>query len=104
MLTSFHSYIWNNATNADEYVKYQFGGFVQELVRNLDSIRSGHAAPKLTAYFGHDGTMVRLFKTLAQAGDILWPGLGSEVVFEVWQDKAGSKYMRILVSLSLLCS
>lgn len=96
-----YDYIWNkagaNGTGdlADEYVRYGSAVLVDELVRDLKAVASAHAAgeaamPLVKLFVGHDGTMVRLLKTLAQSGAIRWPAMGSEVVIEVWrQDGCG---------------
>lgn len=119
------SYIWNASPNADEYVRYSFGVFVQELARRLRAIKDGKDNHKLTvrvrglacpvspallidrppqAFIGHDGTMVRLFKTLAQP-KILWPGLGSEAIFEVYQTRSSkAMHVRILAYGTTLTS
>ena len=76
-----YDYIWNSAEGADDYVKYGFGVFVKELAENLKAFRDGKELFKLKYYVGHDGTMVRLFKSLAQKGQIKWPALGSEGKF-----------------------
>ena len=126
-LTHARSYIWNASPNADEYVRYSFGVFVQELARRLRAIKDGKDSHKLTvrvrvrdlacpvsppllidplpqAFIGHDGTMVRLFKTLAQP-KILWPGLGSEAIFEVYQTRSSkAMHVRILAYGTTLTS
>ncbi|PWN48681.1 phosphoglycerate mutase-like protein [Violaceomyces palustris] len=99
-----YDYIWNRAEGADEYVKYGFGVFLQELANNLKAFRDQVETFKLKYYVGHDGTMVRLLKSLAQSGSIRWPALGSEVILEVWRSvddksKGGKKldhHVRIL--------
>ncbi|SPO38695.1 related to acid phosphatase [Pseudozyma flocculosa] len=97
-----YDYIWNTAEGADDYVRYGFGVFVQELAENLKAFRDGKERHKVKYYVGHDGTMVRLFKSLAQSGQIRWPAMGSEVVIEVWRKPNGKgqndkqHYVRIL--------
>ncbi|PWY97721.1 phosphoglycerate mutase-like protein [Testicularia cyperi] len=90
-----YDYIWNSGANADDYVKYGFGVFTLELSRNLQAVQNNSAGHKLKWYVGHDGTMVRLFKTLAQKGPISWPALGSEIVIEVYKHQR-KFYVRIL--------
>ena len=90
-----YDYIWNSGAGADDYVKYGFGVFMQELGRNLNRFVSGEDKYKLKYYVGHDGTMVRLYKSLGLAGSFKWPAMGSEVVIEVYQHKK-DYYVRIL--------
>lgn len=85
-----YDYIWNSGGGADGYVKYGFGVFMQELSRNLQRFKSGEDSYKLKYYVGHDGTMVRLYKSLGLAGAFQWPAMGSEVVIEVY--KQGKDY------------
>lgn len=100
-----YDYIWNKASAsananasqtgdlADEYVRYGSAVLVDELVRDLKAVAAAHVAggdvkstaPLVKLFVGHDGTMVRLLKTLAQSGAIRWPAMGSEVVIEVWR-------------------
>ncbi|SPO26984.1 related to acid phosphatase [Ustilago trichophora] len=90
-----YDYIWNSGSGADNYVKYGFGVFMQELSRNFHRFVSGEDRYKLKYYVGHDGTMVRLYKSLGLAGAFQWPALGSEVVFEVYEQN-GKHFVRIL--------
>ncbi|SNX85424.1 related to acid phosphatase [Melanopsichium pennsylvanicum] len=90
-----YDYIWNSGSGADNYVKYGFGVFIQELSRNLHRFVTGEDKYKLKYYVGHDGTMVRLYKSLGLTGQFKWPAMGSEVVFEVYQQNA-QHFVRIL--------
>ncbi len=58
-------------------------------------LKNGQDHRKLKYYIGHDGTMVRLYKTLALDGAFKWPALGSEIVFEVYKTTQGM-YVRVL--------
>lgn len=90
-----YDYIWNSGPGADDYVKYGFGVFVEELSRNFKNFVSGQDKYKLKYYVGHDGTMVRLYKSLGLAGQFQWPAMGSEVVIETYELK-GQYFVRIL--------
>ena len=83
-----YNHIWNASPNADAYVRYSFGVLALELMRDLKAVQEGSMQSKVKLFVAHDGTMVRLLKTLAQSGQIRWPALGSEVVIEVWRDKS----------------
>lgn len=103
-----YNYIWNRAEQSNEYVKYQAAVLVDELQRDLVDVRqrlSGAVGAfdgiyhevrhqrevggtRMKLFIGHDGTIVRLLKTLAQSGQIRWPALGSEIVFEIWRSRA----------------
>lgn len=90
-----YDYIWNSGGGADDYVKYGFGVFVQELSRNLQRFQSGEEEYKLKWYVGHDGTIVRLYKSLGLAGSFQWPAMGAEVVLEVYK-QGKDYYMRAM--------
>ncbi|KAJ1023571.1 hypothetical protein NDA16_003188 [Ustilago loliicola] len=62
---------------------------------NLQRFKSGEDKYKLKYYVGHDGTMVRLYKSLGLAGQFKWPAMGSEVVIEVYKQK-NEHYVRVL--------
>lgn len=93
-----YNYIWNKSPRADEYVRYSTAVLAKEISLTLRKAVSSGAnnREKVRFIVGHDGTMVRLLKTLAQSGNIRWPALGSEVVFEVWKDSNGEHRVRVL--------
>lgn len=72
---------------------------VKEIALLLQSIQDGKNDKKLSLFVGHDGTMVRLFKTVGMPY-IKWPGMGSELNFEIYKtkEKTPKHYVRILVS------
>lgn len=51
---------------------------------------------QLTDSFAHDGSISPVLGLLQMAYPI-WPGMGSEVVFELWR-KGGKPYVRVLFS------
>ncbi|CAO1615853.1 unnamed protein product [Sympodiomycopsis kandeliae] len=94
-----YNFIWNDSSQADDYVKYSTAVLVKELALTLQNVLQGkQGREKVQFIVGHDGTIVRLLKTLAQSGVIRWPALGSEVVFEIWKTHSAEKkyYARIL--------
>lgn len=114
-----YDYIWNRASSAndsssgalaDEYVRYGTAVLVDELARDLKAVEEGRKGmPLVKLFVGHDGTMVRMLKTLAQSGTIRWPALGSEVVFEVWRhhaakDSEAGLFVRVFAYGTLLHS
>jgi hypothetical protein len=93
------SYIWNTAQNASEYVQLDFGVFFSELAATFRSLEAGTEPYAARLVVGHDGSMIRLASGLglgAQAPGLRWPGMGSEIVFEVWKTKAGARFVRVL--------
>jgi len=83
-----YNYIFNEAQNSSTYNSLTIGVLASELVNGL-------AAPthRLALYVGHDSTLVRLLAVLG-AVPLRWPSFGSEVVFEVWEDRA-AQYVRV---------
>ncbi|GAO15021.1 hypothetical protein UVI_02027540 [Ustilaginoidea virens] len=64
-----------------------FGVWISELTSHLRDVMSGKSR---TIYFhnvAHDGSVSRLLSIL-QIDEMTWPGLGAEVVFELYQQKA----------------
>lgn len=99
-----YNYIWNRSPRADEYVKYSTAVLAKELTLNLRAVLDEKQGDeKVRFIIGHDGTMVRLLKTLAQSDTIRWPALGSEVVFEIWrsgqENETAQHHVRILVRM-----
>lgn len=82
-----YNYIWNDSPRADEYTRYSLAVLVNEFELLLKNIQRGSVNHKLTLFVGHDGTMVRLLKTLGQL-HIPWPALGSEVQIEVYEERS----------------
>lgn len=67
-----------------------YGVWIAELAHNLRNI--GQVVYRHNV--AHDGSMARLLAIL-QIEQMVWPGMGSEVIFEVY-DKADDKFLRIL--------
>lgn len=67
-----------------------FGVWVAELAAHLRAVAFG--GNLATAWFhnvAHDGSVSRLLGIL-QVDVMVWPGMGSEVLFELWTNKNGS--------------
>lgn len=43
----------------------------------------------------HDGSLMRVLAVL-QVEEMMWPGMGAEIVFEVWRIKGAGKVVRVL--------
>jgi len=67
-----------------------------ELRGNIRDFLEGKSKVKYRHNVAHDGSIARLLSIL-QIEDMVWPGMGSEVVFEVYKDSTNSEYcMRVL--------
>lgn len=80
----------------------RFGVWAAEFLAHVRAITTGDAAVKYYHNVAHDGSMSRLLAML-QTERMFWPGMGAELVFEVYsrqQEGEGQKrrwYLRILL-------
>ena len=79
-----------------------YGIYVAELAQNLRDAVSGKGTVRYRHNVAHDGSLSRLLSIL-QVETMVWPGMGSEVVFELYKAKNGFKgasasgnYLRVL--------
>lgn len=79
------------------------GVWVAELAAHLRHVVGGTGDGTLWFHnVAHDGSVSRLLGIL-QADVMVWPGMGSEVVFELWK-KGGAHYVRVLFGGRVLTS
>lgn len=77
-----------------------FGVWIAELAAHLrcvvDEMKGGNSASTLWFHnVAHDGSISRLLGIL-QVNVMVWPGMGSEVVFELWKKGGTRHYVRVL--------
>ncbi|KAK6202082.1 hypothetical protein LQW54_009040 [Pestalotiopsis sp. IQ-011] len=63
-----------------------FGIWVAELAAHLRLAISGTSAVNYWHNVAHDGSLSRLLSIL-QIDQMVWPGMGSEVIFELWEKR-----------------
>ena len=85
-----------------------WGVWVAQLAGNLRAAMSGVSTIRYRHNVAHDGSVSRLLSIL-QVDEMVWPGMGSEVVFELWQDEKEDKetkqyYVRVMFSGKVLTS
>jgi len=85
-----YDYLWHRAENATEYNQLTFGVMFSELADALQG-----PTHRLALYVAHDSSIVRIAAGLG-IFPLRWPRLGSEFVFEVWSDKNGRQFVRVL--------
>lgn len=74
-----------------------FGIWVAELVENMRAVMEGRGGETVYRHnVAHDGSVSRLLGVL-QADEMVWPGMGSEVVFELY-GRDGKHFARVLFS------
>jgi 2-phosphoxylose phosphatase len=70
--------------------------WIAELAQNIRDAIAGRGKVVYRHNVAHDGSLALLLSIL-QVDVMVWPGMGSEVVFEVWRGKDGGDwYLRVL--------
>lgn len=89
-----YSFIWRDAPQSLAESTSSYGVWVAELASNLRAAMSGTSGIIYRHNVAHDGSVSRLLSIL-QLDVMIWPGMGSEVVFELYS-KGGCWYVRVL--------
>ena len=91
-----YSFIYRDSSPSLQASVGSYGVWIAELAQNIRDRISG-ASPVIYRHnVAHDGSVSRLLSIL-QVDVMVWPGMGSEVVFELYKKGAGSKrFVRIL--------
>lgn len=89
-----YSYMYRDAHQSNNYSRLHYGAFMLELLAHLKGKLDGSFSRKYTHNVCHDGSISPLLGLL-QIDVMVWPGMGSEVIFEMWE-KAGSRFIRVL--------
>jgi acid phosphatase len=91
-----YSYLFRDAPDSTTYSALRYGAFILELKAHLQDKMQGQSKLKYRHNIGHDGSIAPLLGFL-QIDVMVWPGMGSEVVFELY--RRGTKYfIRVLWS------
>jgi acid phosphatase len=97
-----YSFIYRDSQHSLPFSRAEYGIWVGELAQNLrHAMGDGPAAVNVTSpriryrhNVAHDGSVSPLVSIL-QIEQMVWPGMGAEVVFELYS-KAGCFYLRVL--------
>ncbi|KAL5042415.1 hypothetical protein BDW71DRAFT_217014 [Aspergillus fruticulosus] len=92
-----YNYWWRKNPNATEYIQTVEGLFIAELVRNFELVRDGKLEVLYSHTFAHDGDVAPLLGALGIRA-LRWPGMGSNVAFEIWETTTNEFYARVLYS------
>ncbi|KAK9381864.1 histidine phosphatase superfamily [Kockiozyma suomiensis] len=93
-----YNYIFRQAQNATLYSATHYGAFLSELIAHLKGKISGTISTVYRHNIAHDGSIAPLLGAL-QIDYLRWPGMGSEVVFELWRKNNSHAYaVRVLYS------
>lgn len=97
-----YSYIYRDSSQSLFASTASYGVYVAELAQNICNSISG-ASPVIYKHnVAHDGSLAMLLSIL-QVDVMIWPGLGAELVFELYK-KEGESFVRILWGGSLFRS
>lgn len=94
-----YSFYFRDAVNSTAYSALHFGAWFVELKARLEGKIHGSNRLKYYHNIGHDGSMAPLMGFL-QIDKMVWPGMGSEAVFELYKNskRNGGYFIRVLWS------
>jgi 2-phosphoxylose phosphatase len=100
-----YSWIYRGAPDSLAASVASYGVWFAELAQNIRDAVDGKIGPVYRHNVAHDGSISRILSVL-QVNIMMWPGMGAEVVFEVYRnmEKDGKYAIRILWSGSPLQS
>ncbi|KAK9321708.1 histidine phosphatase superfamily [Lipomyces orientalis] len=91
-----YNYIFRQATNSTLYSAARYGAFIAELMSHLKGKVAGIESNIYRHNIAHDGSISPLLGAL-QINTLRWPGMGSEVIFELWRKEFSHEYaVRVL--------
>ena len=97
-----YSYIYRSCPQSLSASTASYGVYIAELAQNIRDNISG-ASPIIYKHnVAHDGSLAMLLSIL-QVDVMIWPGLGAELVFEIYNQN-GERFVRILWGGSLFRS
>jgi acid phosphatase len=87
-----YSYLYRDMEETLDYARLRVGVFLTELVGHLN-----RPDVKYRHNIGHDGSISLLLATL-QVDEMVWPGMGAEVVVELWRKRSDHEkdFVRVL--------
>ncbi|WVQ82669.1 hypothetical protein IAT38_004801 [Cryptococcus sp. DSM 104549] len=91
-----YAYKWRMAENSTLYSALTMGPWFKELQGHIKGKIDGSNAVKYFHNFAHDGSVAPVLGLL-QIDEPVWPGMGTEVVFELWK-KSSDYFVRVLFS------
>lgn len=106
-----YSFIYRDSTESLPASVASFGIWIAELAQNLrhamgegpsSTFNTTSASVKYRHNVAHDGSLSRLMSIL-QIDKMVWPGMGSEIVFELYE-RSGCYFVRVLWSGEVMTS
>jgi hypothetical protein len=99
-----YSYTYRSSSESLPAAVATYGVWIAELAQNIRDSVNGKGATIYRHNIAHDGSVSRLLAIL-QVDTMFWPGMGSEVVFEIYRIKASTNYaVRVLLGGQVLKS
>ncbi|PPQ74665.1 hypothetical protein CVT24_003822 [Panaeolus cyanescens] len=89
-----YSWQYRDAPDSAKYAALRYGAWMLELKSHLQSKIDGTSSVKYFHNIAHDGSISSLLGFL-QISQMVWPGMGSEVVFELYR-KESEYFIRVL--------
>ncbi|ELQ44913.1 hypothetical protein M0657_004850 [Pyricularia oryzae] len=91
-----YAHIYRGSSASLDASVASIGVWIAELAANLREASEGNGTVLMRHNVAHDGSISRVLSVL-QLDEMLWPGMGSEIVFELWRKKTDkSLYVRAL--------
>ncbi|KAJ3500824.1 hypothetical protein NLJ89_g9621 [Agrocybe chaxingu] len=90
-----YSYQFRDAPASAQYAALRYGAWVLELKAHLQAKVDGTSKVKYFHNIAHDGSISPLLGFL-QVDEMVWPGMGSEIVFELYSHESTGHLIRIL--------
>lgn len=92
-----YSFIYRDSPQSLQAAVGSYGVWVAELAQNIRDVVTGKSSIIYRHNVAHDGSVSRLLSIL-QIEQMVWVGMGSEVVFEIYSKKGsdGKFFIRIL--------
>lgn len=88
------NYWWRHNANATRYIQLVEGLFIGEIVRHLEAVQQGTSELVYSHSFVHDGDIGPILGALGIKA-LRWPGMGSNIAFEVWYVMAPEHNLQI---------
>jgi hypothetical protein len=99
-----YSYLYRDSSTSLNAATASMGVWIAELAQHIRDNISGGSSVKYRQNVAHDGSVSRLLSFL-QIQQMVWPGMGAEVVFEVYQNtKSKGYFVRVLFGGKVLRS
>jgi acid phosphatase len=83
-----YSFIYRDAPDSLQAAVGSYGVWIAEVAQNMRDAMDGRSAVVYRHNVAHDGSVSRLLSVL-QVEEMVWPGMGAEVVFEVYRGTQG---------------